>query len=183
MSRKHFLQLCVLVAMPLILAPASAQQTVYKWVDENGVVHFGESAPAGVDAEVVTTSAAPTVAPASTKAEVPAQTTADKKSAAPANASADANAAVAKPVAIADMSLDELDARCEAAREELLKPLREETIAKCKSGGRSDPVACERMHADFGVAVRNANGTLTPRMFDDIPPCEDARNERNRRPR
>lgn len=35
-------------------------ETIYKWTDENGVVHYGELPPEGVDAELVTVdSAAP----------------------------------------------------------------------------------------------------------------------------
>jgi len=49
-----------------------AQKTVYKWVDEDGVVHYGEEPPAGespdVDVETFTTDPAPTYVP-------PAQTT------------------------------------------------------------------------------------------------------------
>ena len=40
-----------------------AQQTVYKWTDEDGVVHFGESPPPGVAAEKITMQAAPSVPP------------------------------------------------------------------------------------------------------------------------
>ncbi len=76
-------------------------------------------------------------------------------------------------------SLDEaevkaLEARCEAARETRLKPLREAEIAKCKSNKRNDPAYCERYWSDYGNAVRLANGRMQPRLFDDLPECTAA---------
>ena len=73
-------------------------------------------------------------------------------------------------------SLDEakvaaLEARCEAAREERLKPLRDAEIAKCKADKRNDPEYCERFWSDYGDAVRLPNGRMQPRMFDDLPEC------------
>lgn len=80
-------------------------------------------------------------------------------------------------------SLDEaevkaLEARCEAAREARLKPLREAEIAKCKSDERNDPAYCERFWSDYGNAVRLPNGRMQPRLFDDLPECTAAYNAR-----
>lgn len=83
--------------------------------------------------------------------------------------------------AIEDMSMDELNQRCDAAREEKIAPLREQTIEECKQQPRNDPAWCERFYADFGEGGRTKNGSIRPRMFDDLPECLDALNEENRR--
>jgi hypothetical protein len=82
---------------------------------------------------------------------------------------------------INEMSLEDLDSRCDAAREEKIAPLRESAIEECKQGKRNDPAWCERFNADFGDGGRTGDGNVRPRMFDDIPECVDALNERNRR--
>jgi hypothetical protein len=84
---------------------------------------------------------------------------------------------------ISEMSLEDLDRRCDHAREEKIAPLREAAIEECKQGKRNDPEWCERFNADFGEGGKTVNGTYRPRMFDDIQECVDALNERNRRGR
>jgi hypothetical protein len=78
------------------------------------------------------------------------------------------------PVAVfADDEADvaALEARCEADREERIKPLREMEIAKCKADSHNDPAYCERYWKDYGNAVRAINGKMVPRLFDDLPSC------------
>ena len=82
---------------------------------------------------------------------------------------------------ISDMSLDELDQRCEAAREEKLAPLREAEIEKCKQDESKDPEYCERFYSDYGDGGKSRSGAYRPRMFDDLPECVDAAEERDRR--
>jgi hypothetical protein len=75
-------------------------------------------------------------------------------------------------VAVADeQSVEELQLRCEQAREARLKPLRDVEIAKCKAERGRDPAYCERYWKDFGDASRLPNGSMKPRMFDDLPEC------------
>jgi hypothetical protein len=78
--------------------------------------------------------------------------------------------------ALADRASDvaALEARCEKEREAQIKPLRDAKIAQCKAEGRNDPGYCERFWSDYGNAVRRPNGTMTPRMFDDLPVCLEA---------
>ena len=156
----------------------SAQQVVYKWTDEDGVVHFDESPPSGVQAERIVTSPAPSVpALPADSADAPVMETL-----VPAEVSRTSEVPDAEK-SISEMSLAELDARCEAAREELIAPLRQAEVEKCQAEPRTDPASCVRRNADFGAPARMANGSMTPAMFHDIPPCLDAQNERNRRPR
>lgn len=79
-----------------------------------------------------------------------------------------------------EAEVKELEARCEAAREERLKPLRDAEIAKCKADKRSDPGYCERFWRDLGAPVRLPNGRIQPRMFDDLPECVAAREARQK---
>ena len=82
---------------------------------------------------------------------------------------------------ITQMSLDDLDRRCEDARDKKIAPLREGEIASCKQEKRTDPNWCESFYADYGDGGRTKNGSIRPRMFDDLPECVDAQQERNRR--
>ena len=84
---------------------------------------------------------------------------------------------------VSQLSLAELDLRCEEAREKMIAPLREAAIAECKQDKREDPAFCERFNADFGDGGRTASGYIRPRMFDDLAECEEALHERNRRGR
>ena len=96
-------------------------------------------------------------------------------------------AAVASPVlamlflglsgmVLADQASDvaALEAQCAAAREAKIKPLRDGEIAKCKASRQDDPGYCERFWSDYGNAKRLPNGTMSTRMFDDLPACISA---------
>jgi hypothetical protein len=67
-----------------------------------------------------------------------------------------------------------LESQCAAAREAKIKPLREAEVAKCKASRPDDPAYCERYWSDYGNARRLPNGTMSPRMFDDLPICIQA---------
>lgn len=84
---------------------------------------------------------------------------------------------------IADMSLEDLDLRCDEAREKMIAPLREAEIEKCKQDQRKNPAFCERFNADFGEGGRTVSGSIRPRMFDDLPECKEALEEKHRRGR
>lgn len=177
----------LLIALGFILSAACvntyAQQTVYRWVDEDGVVHFSEEPPKesnDVKVEVVTTDPSPPPAPrasttvkstAPTAAQIQRQSTLPERQTPP----------LARPVDITEMSLDELDRRCEDAREAMIAPIRRAEIEKCIQTETGDRSWCETFWADYGEPVRTKSGFLTPRKFHDLPECLDALNERNRR--
>ena len=71
-----------------------------------------------------------------------------------------------------------LEAQCEAARAAQIKPLRDAEITKCKADRRNDPDYCERYWSDYGNARRLPNGTMSARLFDDLPVCVTAANAR-----
>ena len=79
----------LLIALGLMLTAACvnsyAQQTVYKWVDEDGIVHFSQEPPnvsPDVKVEVVTTDPSPPPAPrasATVKSAPPTSTQVEKQ--------------------------------------------------------------------------------------------------------
>jgi hypothetical protein len=169
----------------LVIACGSvyAQQKVYKWVDEDGVVHFSEEPPkesTEAEVDIFTTDPTPPHVP-------PAQTTVKSSSASKAdvaNQSAQPETHTSPPVKKTDitkMSLPDLDRRCEAAREKIIAPLRKAEIAKCIQTGTGDQAWCETFWADYGDSQRTKSGVFIPRQFNDIPECVEAQNERNRR--
>ena len=171
------------IILTVVNASVYAQQTVYKWVDEEGVVHFSEEPPVESpedEVEVFTTDAAPPYVP-------PAQTTIKSPSA----AETDVQKQPTKPeiqtrppvkeIDIREMSLADLDRRCEDVREERIAPLREDEIAKCIQTETGDQAWCETFWADYGDARRTVSGGIIPRLFHDLPECVEAWDERNRR--
>jgi hypothetical protein len=86
----------------------------------------------------------------------------------------------ASAVVMADQASEvaALDSQCAAAREAKIKPLRNAEIAKCKAARADDPAYCERYWSDYGNATRRSNGTMSPRMFDDLPVCVSAQQAR-----
>ena len=75
---------------------------------------------------------------------------------------------------LADRARDEkqaeLDAACEAAREEKLAPLREHYIEECvENREQPDRRSCEVFYSDFGAQ----SGNRAP-LFYDLPECVEA---------
>jgi hypothetical protein len=69
--------------------------------------------------------------------------------------------------------VQKLVARCEAAREVRLKPLREKEIQECERTAEARRMRredCKEFFKDFGNA-QYAGGRTMPRMFHDIPEC------------
>jgi len=171
------------IILAVVCASVYAQQTVYKWVDEEGVVHFSEEPPDESpqdEVEVFTTDPAPPYVP-------PAQTTVKSPSASETdveNQSAQPEVQIrpqVKEIDISEMSLADLDRRCEDAREEKIAPLKAAEIAKCIQTGTGDQAWCEAFWADYGDGGRTKTGVFIPRQFDDLPECAEAWEERNRR--
>ena len=77
--------------------------------------------------------------------------------------------------------LEELERRCEQAREDKLAPLRAAEIARCRADKRNDPAFCERFWRDYGESTRTPDGKFVPRKFHDLPECLTAERERRRR--
>jgi len=70
-------------------------------------------------------------------------------------------------------SLDELERRCQDAREAKLAPLREAAIEECVASRRTTRTRedCARLYEDFGQAAATAGGNARPAMFMDLPEC------------
>ena len=177
----------VILVLGIILAffceSVFAQTTVYKWVDEDGVVHYSAEPPSeSPDLEVttVTTDPAPTyVPPPKTTVKMPRAAAADVKSQ-PVQPEISREPPVEK-IDITKMSLADLERRCEAARQKKIAPLKAAEIAKCVQEGTGDQDWCETFWADFGAPTRRASGGFTPPMFHDLPECVEAYDETTRR--
>jgi hypothetical protein len=186
MNSAYFLKVIALTVIIGLLAEVTsvyAQQKVYKWVDKEGVVHFSEEPPdESLEVEVkefTTEPAPPYVPPTQTiaKSRSPSETDVPIQSAQPEIQMP----APAKLPDITEMSLADLNRRCDEAREKKIAPLREAEIAKCIETGTGDQAWCETFWADYGAPQRTKSGTFTPPMFHDLPECQDAWNESNRR--
>jgi hypothetical protein len=186
MHRTYFKETLKAVLVMGLLVPAvsiCAQQKIYKWVDEEGVVHFSEEPPRealDVEVEAIKTDPAPRyVPPAKTtiKPQPTPETNIKKES---VQSQVQAPPPV-KEIDISAMSLSDLDRRCEAAREEKIAPLRAAEISNCVETETGDQAWCETFWADYGDPVRTVSGALTPRLFHDLPECIEALDERHRR--
>lgn len=185
LSRDTGRNFVTVIALAALCSAANAGQTVYKWVDEDGQIHFSDSPPAEsqtADTEtMLILKSPPPVAPAET-VKMPA-----------AASETDDNIQTEQPKAqvpqlfekvdSTTMSIADLNLRCDEAREKMIAPLREAEIAKCKQDKREDPAWCERFNADYGEGGRTVSGSIRPRMFDDLAECVEALQEKNRRGR
>ena len=171
------------IALMAFCSGANAEKTVYKWVDNDGVVHFSDEPPGGSDAVETETLTIPKSPPVVTStqpvATTPAASTSIDEALSPQPAAE--TPLLFEKVDITKMSLADLDLRCEEAREKMIAPLREDAILTCKQDERRDPAWCERFNADFGDGGRTESGGMRPRLFDDLPECVEALQERNRR--
>lgn len=64
--------------------------------------------------------------------------------------------------------------RCEDARVQKLKPIREEKVAQCVRSGR-DRQYCETFYSTYGDNSNHANGSVVRGRFYDLPACREAR--------
>jgi hypothetical protein len=181
--RNHSRQFIVGMVLFAFSSGAFADTTVYKWFDDDGVVHFGESPPDNsISSETL-------LIPKSPPAPTPVPTSASPSSAVqPAVESAPAPDEATMPVLyersdVSKMSIIDLDARCDEARERMIAPLREAEIETCKQDKREDPAFCEQFNADFGDGGRTVSGWVRPRLFGDLPQCVEAMEEIHRRQR
>ena len=175
----------IVVGLTALCSAANAGKTVYKWVDEDGHVHFSDSPPAEsqtADTEtMLIPRSPPPVAPAETvKAPAAATETDDNIQTEQPKAE---TPQLFEKVDTTTMSIADLNLRCDEAREKMIAPLREAEIAKCKQDKREDPAWCERFNADYGEGGRTVSGSIFPRRFDDLPECVEALQETNRRGR
>jgi len=176
------LVVAVCVSLILVGTDAYSQRKVYKWTDTDGVIHLSDTLPGGMesdDAEAITL--APTAPPAQPTVAKPAASKSDTAGSSRAPAIQVDGASAVAEVNIGDMSLADLDRRCDEAREEKIAPLRKAEIEKCKADRHNDPNWCERFNADYGDGGRTKKGAVRPRMFDDLPKCVEALQEKNRR--
>lgn len=171
------------VVLTFVAVSIYAQQKVYRWVDEDGVVHVSDRPPdesESVETKTITTAPPPTNLPTAqpvVKAPAVSDVDGEKQSAQPEIESPP----VVEKTDITKMSHEALDRRCEDAREKKIAPLREAEIATCMETETGDHAWCETFWADYGDPSRTVSGPLTPRLFHDLPECVEALDERHRR--
>ncbi len=71
------------------------------------------------------------------------------------------------------------NARCEAARQQKLEPLRARKIAQCKRSARQPAAGCETFYSTYGDNSNHANGSAVRGLFYDLPACVEARRDSN----
>jgi hypothetical protein len=76
------------------------------------------------------------------------------------------------------MSVGQLDALCEQAREKRLKPEREKLIRNCIKSGKHEADWCRNYYADYGDAMRLDRATVRPALYYDLPECIAAKRAR-----
>jgi len=167
--------LLAVAALCLLVFSGLSAQTVYKTVDDSGHATYSTTPPPdGVAAEIMIAEPAPLPGFAPPPTPKPAATAG---SPGPGTAAA---APQIREVLYADMTLEELDAGCETAREARIAPIRTREIALCKAS-RTVPEICDRFYRDLGEPRVDQDGNVSPRMFHDLPECKLAEDERRRR--
>jgi hypothetical protein len=163
---------------------ALAEQTVYKWVDEAGIVHFSDQPPDDPAAASTEEFKAPDSPRSERPLRLPPSKPAETRQAGEEIVATQATQATqasqeTPDVDIRSLDLPELDRRCEAEREAKIAPLREAEIEKCITEQGKDSEYCNRFFADYGAGGRTIYGTLRPRMFHDLPVCLEAEKKRH----
>lgn len=77
---------------------------------------------------------------------------------------ANSNSVMAAP------SVNELRSLCEAERQKLIAPLRQQAIEECSSQNRNTQEYCQQYYSDYGNAGRTQSG-FRQRLFHEIPEC------------
>ncbi|TNG03173.1 MAG: hypothetical protein EP297_00535 [Gammaproteobacteria bacterium] len=80
------------------------------------------------------------------------------------------------PAIAQDSSLQQLEQRCEQAREEKIAPLRQKAIDECVTSNKRkrDIVEyCENFYRDYGAGGKTESGGFRQRMFNDLPECQE----------
>lgn len=75
---------------------------------------------------------------------------------------------------------DDLDRRCEAARERALAPIRARLIQACVTRDKQPSQECEEAFARYGNTRGKAGGGAVGGMFYDLPECLAASKARER---
>jgi len=126
--RKSGQNLAIAATLMAFCAGALAETIVYKWVDEDGVVHFGDAPPDE------STSAETLVIPKAPPAPVQQSTNSSAASITGVENEPLPEEAEAPPLYektdVAHLSIADLNLRCDEAREKMIAPLREAEIAQ-----------------------------------------------------
>lgn len=67
------------------------------------------------------------------------------------------------------------NARCEAARQQKLQPIRARKIAECKRRAQQPTAGCETFYSTYGNNSNHENGSVVRGRFYGLPACVAAR--------
>jgi len=193
----------VRIFFPLVFSLASQDSSGFcKWVDKEGVTHYAETCPEDVDSTEVVLPDPPTQEQTretsrifeqsleknrARKKEIEVLEGEREKKAEHVNQVSEAlkqqgYVEVVFPEQVdcksllARKSIQELEAQCEAAREERLAPERAAEIKKCKAQEENDPKWCEMYWETYGDArASGPRAPMEPRGYDWLPECVAAR--------
>lgn len=72
-------------------------------------------------------------------------------------------------------TVDALNARCEAARQKKLEPLREDKIRRCERSAAQPTAGCRTFYSTYGNNSNHRNGSVVRGRFYNLPECVRAR--------
>lgn len=67
------------------------------------------------------------------------------------------------------------NARCEAARQKKLAPIRQRKIDRCNRSSNQPTAGCETFYSTYGNNSNHANGSVVRGRFYGLPECVAAR--------
>jgi hypothetical protein len=73
------------------------------------------------------------------------------------------------------LRLKALDKRCEQARQETLKPVREKLVKDCVGTERRALQDCELQFAEYGESTSGRNGNIIKGLYYDLAQCQEAK--------
>jgi len=172
----------------LIFESVTAQMC--KWFDENGVSHYAEQCPEGIEGEQLILDEGPSKqqqAESESQSEELLKISSERKienqSQSPSFDDLSTSHSRKKdtftltdvrcPTAYTIKRIKNMEIQCEQARERNIAPFRDAEIAKCIKAQNKSPEECEKFHANY----LNSDEPPTPgisgrRVFDNLPECQ-----------
>jgi len=173
-----------------LLTFESVTAQMCKWIDENGVSHYAERCPEGIDSEQLTLDenlSKEQQADAARRSEELLRTSSERKiESQPQSSSFDglstpysrkkstfSLADVRCPTAYTIKRIKKMEIQCEQAREQKIAPFRKAEIAKCITAQEKSPEECKKFHANYLNSNEPPNpGISGRRVFDNLPECQ-----------
>ncbi|MFC1796929.1 DUF4124 domain-containing protein [Pseudomonadota bacterium] len=173
-----------------LLTFESVTAQMCKWIDENGVSHYAEQCPKGIEGEQLILDKSPSKqrqAEAARRSEGLLKNSSANKIESQLQSPFFDNpstrhsrkkttftlADVRCPTAYTFKRIKNMEIQCEQARERNIAPFRDAEITNCIKAQNKSPEECEKFHANY----LNSDEPPTPgisgrRVFDNLPECQ-----------